>query len=447
MVTECEMTFRAEPLEVDILDDWSIPKSSQTDRPLRLSLTVKSKEVVAIATVGTIPKLLAYANKFKANLEAQREGASRESNTFRISRAPKPDNPLSAVAEAMITSARTRFKEADAILSYTIRQHMSLRLDLLRLVVFPRTMGDAEVAQFVGQDVRGRLNRLIESASTSSNRDIRLSFSFMRISRFTQLGHAIMPPITEISDGRQWLEDLLKDANNADIVGLPSMIMHMASTESQEGFHKTLAYNFDSQFVRLKGVQHSEDIYITLNVGLYSWLTVLRKTLSREMEQVQTAADWRMFAANPVQTRKNSTESLNLSNPPRSATVPSPTNAFSPLSPKSASAVTTNFGSSLDVASLSKSQPDAFAPSPTDGEGEAKAFVYQPGHRRIERLTMRQLGEATPDVMHPFFMKKAGFSLEDSLPQYVHEYATVPLEEIMEVLLRLYSRQLLAATI
>jgi len=55
---------------------------------------------------------------------------------------------------------------------------------------------------------------------------------------------------------------------------------------------------------------------------------------------------------------------------------------------------------------------------------------------------MRQLGEATPDVMHPFFMKKAGFNLEDSLPQYVNEYATGPIEEIMEILLKLYSRQL-----
>ena len=62
--------------------------------------------------------------------------------------------------------------------------------------------------------------------------------------------------------------------------------------------------------------------------------------------------------------------------------------------------------------------------------------------RHIERLTMRQLGEATPDVMHPFFMKKAGFSLEDSLPQYVHEYATMPTEEIMKALLKLYSKQL-----
>ena len=38
---------------------------------------------------------------------------------------------------------------------------------------------------------------------------------------------------------------------------------------------------------------------------------------------------------------------------------------------------------------------------------------------------MRQLGEATLDVMHPFFMKKAGFNLEELLPQYVHEYATL----------------------
>lgn len=72
-------------------------------------------------------------------------------------------------------------------------------------------------------------------------------------------------------------------------------------------------------------------------------------------------------------------------------------------------------------------------------------IVYIPRTRHIERLTMRQLGEATPDVMHPFFMKKAGFNLEDSLPQYVHEYATIPLEEIMEVLLKLYSKQLQAS--
>ena len=73
---------------------------------------------------------------------------------------------------------------------------------------------------------------------------------------------------------------------------------------------------------------------------------------------------------------------------------------------------------------------------------KATGLTYKAKYRRIERLTMRQLGEATPDVMHPFFMKTAGFNLEDSLPQYVHEYATMPAEEIMKALLKLYSKQL-----
>ena len=89
---------------------------------------------------------------------------------------------------------------------------------------------------------------------------------------------------------------------------------------------------------------------------------------------------------------------------------------------------------------------DPLSPSPLNaGLTKSKAFtglVYLPRHRKIERLTMRQLGEATPDVMHPFFMKKAGFNLEDSLPQYVHEYATMPTEEIMKALLKLYTKQL-----
>ncbi|KAF5393264.1 hypothetical protein D9757_000624 [Collybiopsis confluens] len=438
--------YRAEPLEVEISDDWSIPKSSQTDRPLRLSFTVKSPEVVAVATVGTIPKLLAYANKFKANLEAQKEGASRESNTFRISQSPKPENPLSAVAEAMINSARTRFKEADVILSYMIQQHMSLRLDSLRLVVFPRAMGDPEVAQFLGQDVRGRLHRLVESVNTSSRRGIRFSFSSMKISRFTQLGHAVLPPSSEISDGRQWLEDLLKDATGADIVGLPSMIMNMTSEESKEGLRKVLSYDFDSKFVRRTGMQHSEDIYITLNVALYAWLTVMRKTLTREMDQVQTVADWRNYATGPAPSRKKVPEPLGLAEASRFATIPQPSSKppLTPAPPKSASLLSPTFSFSPDL--LTSPQPPLAEAASPPSDAEGNAITYRHGRRNIERLTMRQLGEATPDVMHPFFMKKAGFSLEDSLPQYVHEYATAPLEQIMEVLLKLYSRQLLAAT-
>lgn len=442
----CLTFFSAEPLEVEICDDWSItPEIEQKQRPLLLTFTVNSPEIVVVATISTIPKLLLYVNKFQANLEAQREGASRESQTFRVSRTPKPDNPLSAVAEAMLQSARSRFKE-DSGLSYVIRQRMSLRLDLLRLFVFPRSMADMESAQFIARNVRAELNRVVLS---HTKRDIHLAFSSMVISRFTQVGHRV-PNSPEFSGGKEWLDVLLEGSSEADIVGLPSMRIHMESDEVVEDERKILLYDFNSKFGRdLGGEDFGEDIYITLNVGLYSWLTFLRKSLTREMDQVKAISN---ATASTIPRRKGvELPSLIVDSSPKSASTPKPF-PMSPLSP-----VMHRFGyPSREPASASFPPPQAWTTSPSIGDegdtptsltpkapkNEQITIIFRPRMRAIERLTMRQLGEATPDVMHPFFMKKAGFSLEDSLPQYVHEYATTPLEEIMEVLQKLYSKQL-----
>ncbi|KAJ6499231.1 hypothetical protein C8R45DRAFT_108777 [Mycena sanguinolenta] len=422
--------YRAEPLRVEIFDDWSTitPDIQQAARTVKFSVTVDSPEIVAVATVGTIPKLLSYAHKFKANLDAQREGASRESKTFHLSRSPNPDNPLSAVAEAMLHSARDKFKEADSELSelsYIIRQHMSLRLGTLRLVLFPRTMGDLEIAQFHGRDVCAQLERLIEMRATPPKRDLELSFSFMTISRFTQLGH--LAPPTILSDGREWLTSLLKNAAEANIAGLPSMRIRMVSEEELDGTAKVLRYNFDSRFDRHEGTQNFEDIYISLNVSLYSWLTLLRKNLSREMDQVQATAEWRSAVANagPARRKALDTDTAKAGRiPVKSATL------GNPIQPS--------------IEKTTKVEKEDEATAAPGAVSEKGGLVYRHKDRFIERLTMRQLGEATPDVMHPFFMKKAGFNLEDSFPQYVHEYATGPLESIMEILLKVYSRQLLA---
>lgn len=437
------------------------------ERPLRLSFTVSGKEVVAAATVGTIPKFLAYSNKFKANMDSQREGASRESKAFQMTRSPKPDNPLSDVANAMLRSARDRFKEAETELFYVIDQHLSLQLDSLRLVVFPRTMGDLEMAQFVGSDVQARLDRRADADTLLAKRTLHLSFSSMSISKYSQLNHPL-PSEPGPFHGRNWLILLLQGATEANIVGLPSMHMEMSSEESIGAATKELQYNFNSRFVRREGMREFEDIYITLNMSLYSWLTILRKNLSREMNQVQaSSSDWRGIP--PVMMpRKRILEPLQLpdvkeegaSSPPRSSITPSasplvpspPGMAGQPRSTSSSSAdpsiALSERGS--DTAVETRASPLIPPLAPT---GNATAFssktpdvLYRPGERHIERLNMRQLGEATPDVMHPFFMKKAGFNLEDSLPRYVHEYATISLEAIMQVLFSLYSKQLRRAS-
>ena len=447
---------------------------------------------MAAITIGTIPKLLSYMNKFQANLDVQRQGAYRESQTFRVTWAPKPDNPLSAFGEAMLHSARNRFKESGV--SLLVHQHMRVRLALLKLIVFPRTMKDLEIAQFIGNDIRARLDGLVVSDTPSAERELHLSFSSMVISKYNRTRPAHQPHRPkELGDdeSRDLLTTLFKDTTEANIVGLPSMKIHMISDESEEGTTRVLTYDFFSQFVRREGMKAFEDIYITLNMSLYAWLTVLRKNLTREMDQVKASKDWRSSmsanststspvsqATSPSRGKKKVPDPLPLppmivDPPPRSNSMQSAAiqSGVGLLSPPISGPFPTRFGSTEGIQTplsgrdnppSSYLSPSSISPIrfPTLAREKEVAddssaisqsipskknpIVYKHRNRQIERLTMRQLGEATPDVMHPFFMKKAGFSLEDSLPQYVHEYATSPLEEILEVLLKLYSRQLLA---
>ena len=468
------------------------PHVAVLDRLLRLSFTVSGTEVVAVGSVSTIPKLVSYASRFRANLDAQREGAARESKAFRIAQSPKPDNPLSAFANAMLQTARTRLREKEDSLSYVVQQRMHFSLGSLRLVVFPRTMEDNEMASFNASDLRSDLDLIVESSDLPAKRKLHLAFSGMSTSRVGPLNHGAVPADVR-TDVRRWLGALRKDTPVSTIFELPAMDMEMESEEASG----VLEYDFVSQFARGDmTAARREDIFITLNMALYSWLTLLRKNLAREMNQAQAQGSVdRRPAVGPSGTstprrRRTMTE---LSPPDLSAT----TNltADRPFSPKPAGAPTHSdtakdrrhkttismsampsvsdadeaqtLGPPLDLltpsrfrgasppplnmgpnaqftgSSMSNAQPP---PSPivpaASSSGNAPGLVYQPRHRRIERLHMRQLGEATPDVMHPFFTKKAGFSLEDALPQYVHEYATMPIGEMTRALLKLYSRQL-----
>ncbi len=475
--------IRAEPISVYIYDDWSRIASDvpTEDRRVTLDFVVSGTDVLAIMTVGTVPKLVSYVNKFRLNLEAQKEGASRESKAFRIASAPQPDNPLSAVANAMFKSARSRLKEHETGLSYVIGQRMSLKLKLLRLIVFPRSMRDPELARFVGEDIHARLHRLIQTDHAPATRDLQLYFSGITISKITQLHHTLVPKEQSL-DTREWLSTVISNSPEAIIFGLPSMDMQMRSEETQdlqEETRRTLAYDFSSNFSKA-GVKDAEDIYISLNMSLYAWLTILRKTFAREMEQVQLVADPRLSgvggsssqavlalrkkhdsvasaATSPIDHEGGSMRDAihmirtrprgrgSISSRPAPLAIHSADDISSAVPhiyaiPKSPAAPTL---STRLMSPTSATFANADTPTPVVKEKKkSTGLLYAPRNRKIERLTMRQLGEATPDVMHPFFMKKAGFNLEDSLPQYVHEYATMPTEEIMKALLKLYTKQL-----
>ncbi|TFY79695.1 hypothetical protein EWM64_g4316 [Hericium alpestre] len=472
----------AGPLHVVVFDDWSELSSGimKSNQHLRLSFSVSGSNLTAILTVGTIPKLVSYVSKFKSNLDIQREGASRESQAFRVARSPNPGNPLSSVAQAMIQSARARLREPEAPLTYVIRQEMRMSLQSIRLVVFPRTMLDIEVAHFAARDVRAQLDRILRSESLPVQRTLHLAFASMTTSKYSQLNQSSMQPSFDQGfEEKSGLNDLLQNASEAIIFDLPSMDMLMKSEEMGKESGTVLKYDFISRFVRREGLKDQEDIYITLNVSLYSWLTILRKNLTRELNQVQGGMDRRHVvatAATSLTSRKKASDSLYAEltpdvvsgvqsrpdTPPDRGSLsahvyPSSTSnevvlesmdASNSLDPVAVPPVLSsdteehNFGQPSAVHDAQPPIASTSSTSSANGPPKPLGIVYQAGERRIERLNMRQLGEATPDVMHPFFMKKAGFSLEDSLPQYIHEYATLPIDEITRLLLNLYSKQL-----
>jgi hypothetical protein len=475
-------------LVVRIYDDWSVfaDNANAKDKQIRLTFTVRGSDVTAIMNVGTIPKLVSYANKFTATLDAQKEGASRESQAFRKSNPSKPENPLSDVANAMLVSARTRLAEAELGFAGVIGQCLSLKLNMLRLIIFPRNMRDPELAQFVGSNVHARLDRVVDSESRPPKRDLQLSFSYISISKLAHLNLGLVAK-EEAADIARWLALLTKNASEAIIFTLPTMDMRMHTEEFIEDGSRILPYDFSSSFVKTVDTK-DEDIYITLNMSLYAWLTILRKTLAREMEQVQASADTRaptiglaqpmalkrskvpeslvlgsdkdrQSSSNGSQSTEDSFQSPKRATLPHIKTTPARYSILSPnsdswiigsppQSPGPGGGASSSTKRPTVVLNESPAETTSRAPSPgLPANKKAMGIVYRPRSRSIERLTLRQLGDATPDVMHPFFMKTAGFSLEDSLPQYVHEYATMPTEEIMKALLKLYNKQLRADTV
>lgn len=452
-----------------------------SDRQLQLFFSVTGRKVIAMMTIMALPKLVMYAGKLGASLEEQREGASRESSAFRSSRLPKPDNALSEVANAMLKSARGKLKESDT-LTYMISQHMELKLEELVFIVLPRSQNDTELARFIGRDVSAQLERVVQRGTYPIQRILELSLSRMAISQLLRHHPHTRLPLQE-TDVLAAVENNFAGTENI-IFSLPSMNMRMTSDEDLKEGLRLLPYDFDSTFVRREGHINMENINITFNLSLYSWLTNLRKTFTRELKRAQDISEWRVgnatsaltgrprqgstdLTSSPVSAdndqpqsppRSRSSSHSRPSTPQRSRSVESVILGQAvwgqfPRSPamqtKSATVDTTRVSDELSASTPFLTRTPSAAGKPSEKTNVAEAppkksldLVFRPRSRKIERLTVRQLGEATPDVMHPFFTKKAGFNLEESLPQYVHEYATAPIEEIMKGLLKLYSKQL-----
>ncbi|CAE6416310.1 unnamed protein product [Rhizoctonia solani] len=418
------MHFHADPLHITIFDDWSKVDSSipVKDREVLLEFSIQAGEILAYSSTSTIPKMISVGGKLAALIKAQKLGAARESNAFRTSQMPKPDTALSEVAAAMLQSARSKFKETETF-QFAVIQRLKLSIKTLKLAVPPVTQQRAETALFTARQVEGELHRTIRPHEPP-RRKLLLELGAFSIRGVPQHG---------AQDMQMTARDILEAFPYGSRVFLfPATRIIMQTKQTDNKICYDFAINLTHHPVGDKG------IYVALSFASWNWLLGIKRKFETDLdtafaEVAQSTKDItprhrrRTVDTDPGGRSTDDDTGIRTAyhSPaltPRSQTPP-PSSA--PTSPRGAS--TPAAQSSANVISV---QPISGSRGLEYEESESNVSIDAP--------TLEVLGRATPDISNTPTFK----GLKKALPTWVHEYTTLPIEEIMNVLLEVYSKQL-----
>jgi hypothetical protein len=403
------------------------PDSPLGDRQVQLHFDVSGGDVLAAARIMTIPELILMGYKVRSLIKSQREGAARESAAYSSSRTPKPSNPLSQVATAMLQSAKSKLKDTEtAVVQFMVVQHMHLQIGRIRLGVFAQ--GDGRMTQFEALVVEGWLKRNVQSEGHPPFRDLHLALQSFEV----RGGDTPIPT--------KWL-DLL---NGAKIFTMPEMKIAMQSTERHNPSTGSteLEYIFSSKFPPKSRNYHS--LYIALDFHKFEQLLAMQNSLRLEIEKALAEVEY---------LEKNTAQ-------PRGPTVLNPKE-------KVGESVVMGVGLSVDedaqagpsqppglnttgVAEDDTSIPPLSASSISTTKTTLSAFQqrrsaqlnYKCVDQHIDTPKLHALGAASPDL--ETFKQWTNINIQEEMPKWIHEYATVPIEQIMKVLLEVYVKQLKA---
>jgi hypothetical protein len=200
------------------------------------------------------------------------------------------------------------------------------------------------------------------------------------------------------------------------------MNLEMNSDAEYEGRQEILHY--DLVATPDEYVQSSRSIYVSLNLSLYIWAGALVKGLGAEIDKALASSGFNQS------TVKDNAQSTSVAPPQSTAATEELKPPTSTLLPTSTSSMSINLPLPVTPAS-----PLFDKDIPLPRKYHARSETY------IDYVTIQQLGEATPDAKAPWL------GLEETIPPRVHEYATLPMEALMTMLLEIYNKQLkIAAT-
>lgn len=382
---------------------------------MKLNFSVIGGNLRAGARVMTASELILLVGRVRSLIQAQRDGAARESKVFAATRYPKPQNPLSQVASAMLQSARSKLKETEQ-LDVLVIQHMNLEIEQIRLGIFNET--DTRMTQFEADGVHGELVRHVRSKQTEQIRDLKLALQSFEVR------NGDVPPQDK------WLDFM----SGAKVFTMPEMAIEMKTTEFTTA--NRIDYRFKSTFPRPKSRAGQRTLYIALDFHKYEQLVAMQNAFKEAIEKA--LAEIGGGPQRPA-ARRSTLSVTRTSDLPTAAeevgggTITAETMQARPQDWEDADhaiqeqdeAVQTDMSAAPDLLTLKV------------GMG---GLTYHCLSRTIETPKLHQLGAASPDL--ETFKQWTNISIRDSLPVWVHEYATVPIEQIMRTLLEVYMNQL-----
>ncbi|CAE7120149.1 unnamed protein product [Rhizoctonia solani] len=418
------MHFHADPLHVAIFDDWSKVDSSipVSEREVLLDFDIQAGEILAYSSASTIPKMISVGGKLAALIKAQKLGAARESNAFRTSQMPKPDTALSEVAAAMLQSARSKFKETE-IFQFSVIQRLKLSIKTLKLAVPPVTQQRAETALFTARQVEGELHRTIKPHEPPF-RKLLLELGTFSIRGVPQQGG---------QDMQMTARDILDAFPYGSRVFLfPATRIIMQTKQTDNKIYYDFAINLTHHPVGDKG------IYVALSFASWNWLLGIKRKFETDLEAAFAEAAQSTKDTAPRQRRRTVDTDTGAKSTDDDGGIR--TTYHSPaLTPRSQTPPPASVPTSPRGASTPILQPSSNVISVQPIRG-SRGLEYEESESNvsIDAPTLEVLGRATPDISNTPTFK----GLKKALPTWVHEYTTLPIEEIMNVLLEVYSKQL-----
>lgn len=210
----------------------------------------------------------------------------------------------------------------------------------------------------------------------------------------------------------------------------PSTHISMQTTQND---HK-ISYEFT---IELKDRQAGEKgIYVALSFASWNWLLGIKRKFETDLESALAEAALSGKDTPPMRRRKTIDTDPGMTSAeeePGSRSV-----YHSPIATPRAQTPTSSTPASPRGATIAiPSATNVISIQPIRG---SRGLEYEESTSKvsISAPTLEVLGRATPDISNTPTFK----GLKKALPTWVHEYTTLPIEEIMNVLLELYSKQL-----